>query len=455
MEKVSKKQNFSSKVYNIEKINPFFSKVKIYVMYEGFNRNGSYLDRNAINKAIPTIYNIPLVGEFLANEQNFGGHGANVVKNDDGQYELTLSTRPYGLVPESAQIYWEVVQEEDGTEREYLVVDGALLWTARYPELYTILDEGYYGQSMEIELINAKYSIVEGQEVLNIQDFIFTAFCLLGIDKDSDMFGHVPPAFESSKVVAYSLDKDSFTSQFNQMVDELKFTLTEGGNSQMEDTKQFEDAQEDLKKRLENAPSTTVEDADAEKPTEPLTPLEPATPVDPPVDPNPDGDGNDGSEEGTEGSKDGDTPPAEPTTPESETPVVDGSDGSTEGATDGDGATDGGATFSVTEEEYSTLKANFEALEAKVTELSTYKRNRELGDLKDKFSAQISEQELNTVFEANPDTPIENLEVEIFALIGKKNYSLDPKPKQNNKVTVVSPKVTNEASQNPYGDIFN
>ncbi|MFJ7982441.1 hypothetical protein ACIQ1D_19445 [Lysinibacillus xylanilyticus] len=455
MEKVSKKQNFTSKVYNIEKVNPFFSKVKIYVLYEGINRNGSYLNRNAINKAIPTIYNVPIVGEFLADVKNFGNHGANVVQNDNGEYEVILSTRPYGVVPESAQIYWESVKEDDGTEREYLVVDGAYLWTGRYPELHTFLDEGYYGQSMEIEVANGSYSIIEGQEVFNIQDFIFTAFCLLGIDKDSDMFGHEEPCFEKSKVelVTYSLDKDSFKTQFNQMIDELKFTLTGGGSKTMEnENTQFvegADVQNDLKKRLDGVSAT---DAEATE----VTP-------EPEVKPETEEDTQTGSEgsEGSDVAQKAVKAETEPTTPETETPVVEGADAVTEVAHEGD-ATDGGevavegdaGTFTVSVEEHNALKANFEALETEVSELRTYKRNRELGDLKAKFSHQVSEQELTQLFEANSEATIEKLEVEIFALIGKKNYSLDNKPKQN-KVSVVSPKVANEESSNPYGDIFN
>ena len=440
MKKIDKKQNFTSKIFSqdIEKINPFFSKVKIYVLYEGFNRNGSYLSRNAIEKAIPTLYNIPIVGEYLVEEQNFGGHGAKVVKNEQGEFQMVLSTRPYGVVPESAKVYWETVDEENGTQRDYLVVDGAFLWTARYPELQTIHDEGHYNQSMEIEMINANYSLVEGQEVLDVKDFVFTAFCLLGIDKDSDMFGHVEPAFESSKVVAYSLDKESFTSQFNQMIEELKFTLQEGGTN-MEDTQaQFvEGAQDELKKRLEDGSpvaTTVVEETEGDTPeTDVVEEVQEAV-----------SQATEVPTEVTEGEP-------EPTTPETETPTENGTDAVTEGAT-----TDGGeaGTFSISEDEFNTLKANFEALNTEITELREYKRSRELNDLKDKFSTQISEQEVNALFEVNKETSIEKLELEIYALIGKKNFSLDlDSKKQTNKVSVVSPK-TDEAQHSPYGDIF-
>lgn len=439
MEKVSRNQSITSKIFSIEKVNPFFSKVKIYIMYEGLNRNGSYLSRQAIDKALPTIFNTPIVGEFLADEQNFSGHGASVTKNTKGEYEMVLSTRPYGVVPESAQIYWESVTEDDGSERDYLVVDGAYLWSGRYPELHTFLDEGYYGQSMEIEIVNGNYSIQDSNEVFNVQDFVFTGFCLLGIDKESDMFGHVEPAFEKAKVelVAYSLDKDSFKSQFSQMIDELKFTLQEGESTKMEETQtQFVEganAQDELKNRLGGVPS----DVETEEVTQPENEVELTDPTEP----------TEGTQEGTEGSTDGADAPTEQEPTETETAPTDGADGVTEGGE----ATDG--TFTVSLEEHEALKADFTVVSTELAELRTYKRNRELGDLKDRFSNQVSEKELQAIFEENTETPVEKLEIEIFALIGKKNFSLETKT--NNKVSVVSPKVAEKQAVNPYGSIFN
>lgn len=461
MDKVSKKQNFTSKIYSIEKINPFFSKVKIYVLYEGFNRNGSYLTRDSILKAIPTVYNIPIVGEFLEEKRNFSGHGASIVKNENGEIEMIVTTRPYGVVPESAQIYWEEVTEDDGTARDYLVVDGAYLWTGRYPELTAIMDEGYFGQSMEIEVVNGNFAVIDGQEVFNVQEFIFSAFCLLGIDKESDEYGHVEPCFENSKVVTYSLDKEAFKAQFNQMIEELKFTLKEGGNERMEKTeKRFTegtDTTEEVRKRLEvsaNEEETEVKEETTETDVEivpqkeivekedALGTVEPAQ--DAPIEQI-------------------NKPPEEEETTATEEP-----DGVEEDAetivedvqTDGDDSadsgesTDGGeSTFTVDAKEYEALKADFAELKKEIQELRSYKRNRELSDLKEMFSHQVSEQEFKSIVETQPDASIEHLELAIYALIGKKNYSLDNKQKQN-KVAVVSPKVANEEA-NPYGDIFN
>lgn len=433
---MEKTLRFNSVVTQIEKVNPLFSKVKIYVMYEGFNQNGSYIHRDAINKALSSIYNIPIVGEYLKEFDNFGDHANQLVEDGEGNLKLVQNTRPYGVVPESAQIYWETVTEEDGTQRDYLVVDGAYLWTGRYPELNTVLEEKQFGQSMEIRTINAKHMYKDGREVYAIQDFVFSAFCILGISKDTDPYGHVEPAFESAKIVAYTLDKESFKQQFSQMIEELKFTLEKGGQQKMEDnkvTEEFSDFQDELKKKTQTSPTTVIEEDETQ------------------IDPTPET-----APEGSEPSGEPTSEEGEPTTQPEDESTPEGSEGSTEGDGDGvegttdSGSTDGGTTFQA---EYEELKTQFEALKSEIAELRKYKRTREEDDIRQKFSTQVAEEEMNEIFASNKDASIESIESQIFALIGKKNFSLNDKekPKQN-KVPIVSPK---ESEENPYGDILN
>ena len=48
---------------------------------------------------------------------NFGGHGGKLEISDKG-IKYVETTKPYGVVPESAEIAWEAVTEESGTVRE-------------------------------------------------------------------------------------------------------------------------------------------------------------------------------------------------------------------------------------------------------------------------------------------------------------------------------------------------
>lgn len=213
--------------FNLEEINPLFSKAKIYVMYHGENRNNSYISKESVERAFNSLKNIPIVGEFIERddgEGNFGSHGGKIEIDDKG-IRFIQTTKPVGLIPESAEIYWKVIEDEKEIEREYLVVDGALLWN-RYRDEINTLKKDNFGQSMEIEVTDGEWD--DETNIYDIKDFLFSALCILGIDKDGE--GHVEPAFEDAKIIAYSLDKEMFKKEFTQMIDELNYSMSVNNN---------------------------------------------------------------------------------------------------------------------------------------------------------------------------------------------------------------------------------
>lgn len=189
-------------------------------MYTGLNRNNSYFDKETVEKNIYSIFNIPIVGEYLKEVDNFGGHGGTI-EIQDGEAKWVHTTKPYGCVPESATIYWEEVTEDDGSVNEYLIIDDALLWTGRYPEVEQLIRQEF-NQSMEIEINKGKFKRINGQDVYVVDDFVFSALCILGIDKDSDPDGNVEPCFESASIIAYTLDKEDFKEEYRAMLDEIR-----------------------------------------------------------------------------------------------------------------------------------------------------------------------------------------------------------------------------------------
>ncbi|MNH66539.1 hypothetical protein D3C73_185720 [compost metagenome] len=221
---------FNVQLVDIEKVNPLFSKCKIRVLYTGLNRNNTYISKAAVEQALPSIFNVPIIGEYFEDAENFGGHGGTIDVSGD-KVKWVNTTFPYGLIPESATVYWEVIQESNGDENEYLVVDNAYLWTGRYPEANLLVGQEF-NQSMEIEIQKGRYCTIDGNKTYEIENFLFSALCILGINKESDPNGHVEPCFESASIIAYELDKDKFKASFNQMISELKFSLTKSTSSE-------------------------------------------------------------------------------------------------------------------------------------------------------------------------------------------------------------------------------
>lgn len=243
---------FESKITKFETLNPLFSKVKIKIAYVGLNRNGSYISKESFEKALPSIFHCPIIGEYSESVEDFRGHGGKIEISDDG-IKFVNTTIPYGVIDSDTEITWEDVEESDGTINSYLCATG-YLWTGRFQQLEQLI-ENSKSQSMEIEIVSGNYTQFEDRKVYEITDFIFSGFCILGDD--------VEPCFESSEVVSYSLDKSKFKNQFNQMVAELKFSMQqsvqEGGtkmDKKLEMLEQFsqlgEDVLEQVKKSLDS-----------------------------------------------------------------------------------------------------------------------------------------------------------------------------------------------------------
>lgn len=413
MEKVVR---FNSIIQDVRKVNPLFSRAKAYVLYAGQNRNNSYIDKDAVNKSLHTIYNIPIVGEFLEHKDNFGGHGGKLEITDE-KIEWKMTTMPYGVIPESAEIYWENVTEKDGTINEYLVVDGIYLWSSRFEEL-NMLKEEKYNQSMEIEIENGHFAIINGRETFKIDEFTFSALCILGIDKDGE--GHVEPCFESSSIVAYSLDKDEFKKQFTQMIAELKFSLQdqEGGNK-VEEKLEFNETVE-VEEEITETVTEEVDNTDTEEVFETVEDVVEETEIVEVVE---------------------ETETVEETTEEVE-------------------EIDYQSKFEELEKEFTKLKENFSNLETEIVDLREFKstklaeeRNQAENDLFERFTAELTEEEIAQVKEKSSEFTLEQLEEKLFTLVGKKKATFSKQVKKE-KQSIKIELDFEQKDTNPYGNLF-
>lgn len=206
---------------SIKKLNPQFSLCDILVCYHGDNRNMTSLPKKVIEDNLYSIYGIPIVGEWIykldgTDEKSWGSHGGRIILDDKGiHFEQT--TKPFGFVSKEAadNASWVTITEKDGhTKKEYLKLSGCILWTDRYEESKTILDENF-GQSMEIEFKKGHY---RDDHYYEAEEFIFSALCILGTDCE--------PCFESA-CIGRHYELDSFKKEFALMLDEYKKSTNE------------------------------------------------------------------------------------------------------------------------------------------------------------------------------------------------------------------------------------
>ena len=202
-----------------QQINKQFALVDILLCYHGRNRNMTSMSKEVIEKALPSLYGIPIVGEYYTlddGSKDFGTHGGKIIITGDGiKYEQT--TKPYGFITKEAveNASWVSITEKDGhTKHEYLKLCRNVIWKERYEEVEKILDENY-GESMEIAIDSYEYD-KDGYCV--IKDFTFSAACILGSHLDGSI---VDPCFESSKI-GRLFEYDKFNQEFNLMLEEYK-----------------------------------------------------------------------------------------------------------------------------------------------------------------------------------------------------------------------------------------
>lgn len=212
---------FTSKIKPIKPINEQFTLCKCYVMALGKNKNKTNIPKEAVDDALPSLFNIPVVAHLFADEnskKHVGGHDMELIVNEKGELAFHVLTVPYGTVPQQDDVHYEEVVEDDGKVNTYLVAD-IILWTGRYPELLDAKysDEIYFAQSMEI--IPSETKSEEG--LLTINKFQFSALCLLGkSDNDAE---NIAPCFASARIEPYDFaaKDETWTKLFGEFKQEL------------------------------------------------------------------------------------------------------------------------------------------------------------------------------------------------------------------------------------------
>ena len=197
---------YASALSDLKEANSSFDSGILQIAYAGVNRNGTSISREAFEKAIPSMYNCPVVCNYDRETDTLGGHDVEVVRDDEGELKLINMTTPVGVIPESAKYEWRSVTEEDGSEHEYLCVE-ALLWKRQ--EAYEhIKESGVTSQSMEITVLDGE----QNDGIYDIKDFEFTAFALIGVE----------PCFESASIKFSFESLGEFKEEIAQMMTDLK-----------------------------------------------------------------------------------------------------------------------------------------------------------------------------------------------------------------------------------------
>ena len=224
---------FTSKLSDFEIVNQEFIRCKCYMLATGDNVNGSDITLESVQKAMTRgeFYNKPVVAHLYRdpednNKWRVGGHDSKWVITNTS-FDIVNECIPFGCIPESANLQLEEVLEADGeTVNTYLTCQ-IILWTGRYNIMDAAYsDDIYFNQSCELSINEYHW---KDNDVLAIDDFTFSALCLL--NKSDDKSKNVRPCFPScrvEKMKAFSINTDKFKQNFELMLEKIKQYESDG-----------------------------------------------------------------------------------------------------------------------------------------------------------------------------------------------------------------------------------
>lgn len=194
---------------NFEQVNEEFVKCTISVLSCSQVANGTKFNKDGVERAKESLNYAPVIGYFKGDD--FADHGIRL-EIEDEEIKEVVKTVPFGVcIKDSSR--WENIQKPNGEYEEYLVVD-AYLWN-RYNDAISVVKENKCNQSMEIVVQSGEYA--EGW--YNINDFSFSALCILGED--------VQPAFNLAKIrTSDKFSTDELKDSYKEMLDKLACALT-------------------------------------------------------------------------------------------------------------------------------------------------------------------------------------------------------------------------------------
>lgn len=193
-----------------------FIDVSIDVMHTGANLNKTSFTKDAINKAVPTIRNTPILGyvvdELDEEDKDFKGH-EHELRITDKDVKYVYAGQAYGVIPESCNPRWIVKDDGTGIEREYLRVDG-LIWTKFSDPVDIFTRDGTKDHS--VELTDMACGPADKNGNVPVGSFKFDGCCILSTTDPS-----IKPAMTGSCVTA-NFSVEDITAQIRDRLYEYQ-----------------------------------------------------------------------------------------------------------------------------------------------------------------------------------------------------------------------------------------
>jgi len=157
--------------------------VDIQSCHIDLNRNGSYISKSNMEKAIPSIYNRPILGNIIQlDDGSYDFHSHDYTVDEDGN--TFYIEKPIGHIPESGNAHLEYDEKMDKT---YVCVQGLIYEDYGNQAADIIRSKDQNKVSVELVINELSYNAEEKR--LELDDFYFNGICCLGREKNGTEIG--------------------------------------------------------------------------------------------------------------------------------------------------------------------------------------------------------------------------------------------------------------------------
>lgn len=204
-----------SKIDIEELNNKDFMKLKIYAISDGVNRNNSEFLYEGFEESINTMYNKPILAYYNSDLDDTEAHNSKLNIDEDGiysDYQYEGGERPVGVIPESANIYIEEIDN-----KKWIVIDGCIIWTEYNRQLYKLIKKQLKKKvSVEVEVLD----YYDDDGVSKFKSWKFLGITILG--KDPSDGSIVEEGIEGAHL---QIQEIANSPTFNRYMSKLSFAI--------------------------------------------------------------------------------------------------------------------------------------------------------------------------------------------------------------------------------------
>ncbi|EHF00030.1 hypothetical protein [Enterocloster citroniae] len=214
--------------------------VHMKVCHTKLNRNNSFISEENMNKALPSLFNRPILGHIIVNDDgvaDFHAHDMEINEDDT----ITYIERPVGVFPESCNARLEY---DSINKKTYVLADGYVYEDYGNQAASILRKSG--SKKMSCELVVNEFSFNAKDKYLEITDFYFNGATILGTDPDTGI--EIGEGMVGSEISIESFSKQN-NSHFSSIPgDEEKYNcLLERLNQAIMAIEELKTQQENLK----------------------------------------------------------------------------------------------------------------------------------------------------------------------------------------------------------------